>query len=312
MKLSTEAKAGILGVVLVAVLIWGINFLKGRNILRKTYTLYALYQDAEGMNKDAPVMMNGVQIGYVDRIRFRPGEEPPVTLFLNIEKTYPLSRGSVAELYSADLLGTKAVRIRGSANEKIYHEGDTLKTAVIPDMLTRLQDRINPVLQQVGALAITLDSLGNSMDDLIGSETTRQTMDHLSSISHSLSSTLDEGGSLEMTFDNLESVSAMLRSQEDEIHSMIGHLQSISESADGAGIDTLTGTLVSAALQLEKLLEKINSGTGNAGRLVYSDTLLLNLETLVSDLDHLVRDLKENPGDYLQISLIGRSKSKNK
>ena len=310
MKLSTEAKTGIIGVVLLAVLIWGINFLKGKNILRKTYTLYALYQDAGGMNEDAPVMMNGVQIGYVDRIRFRPGEKPPVTLFLNIENTYPLPRGSVVELYSSDLLGTKAVRVRSSGSENILYDGDTLKTAVLPDILTTLQDRITPVLQQIGALAVTLDSMGKSMDAVIGSETTRQTMNHLSSISHSLSNTMAEGGSLEMTFANLESFSSMLKAQEDEISSMVGHLQSISESADSAGIDTLTGTLASAASQMEKLLEKINSGTGNAGRLVYSDTLMLNLETLVSDLDHLVRDLKENPGDYVQISLIGRSKNR--
>jgi len=308
MKLSVEAKIGIIGVVILAVLIWGINYLKGKNILSKTYTIHALYQDAGGVAEAAPVMMNGVKIGYVDKIRFRPGVKPPVTILLHIEKDYPLPEGSVAELYSSDLLGTKAVRIRSSGSKKYMNAGDTLQTAVIPDMLDKLGDWISPVLQQVGALAETLDSLGQTMDAVVGSENTRQTMIHLSSISNSLSTALAEGGALEITFGNLESFSSMLKAQEGEVRSLIGHLNSISESADSAGIEILTGTLNAAALQLEKLLVKVNSGTGNAGRLIYSDTLLLNLETLISDLDHLVKDLKENPEDYVQISLIGGSK----
>ena len=100
MKLSIEARVGIIGVVTAAVLIWGINYLKGKNILRKGYTLYALYQHAEGVTEDAPVMMHGVKIGYVDKVRLRPAGQPPVTLLLHIEKTYRLPEGSVAVSYT--------------------------------------------------------------------------------------------------------------------------------------------------------------------------------------------------------------------
>ena len=36
MKFSSEAKVGLIGIVTLAVLIWGINYLKGRNILNST------------------------------------------------------------------------------------------------------------------------------------------------------------------------------------------------------------------------------------------------------------------------------------
>jgi phospholipid/cholesterol/gamma-HCH transport system substrate-binding protein len=312
MKLSIEARVGIIGVATLAVLIWGINYLKGKNILSKSYTAYALYQDAGGVGEAAPVMLHGVKIGYVDRIMLHPDEKPPVTLLLRIRKAYHLPRGSVAELYSSDIMGTKAIRLRPSGSSTALHPGDTLKTGVVPDMLTGLQDWFAPVMEQIGTLAGTLDSLGHSLDSVIGSESIVKTMDHLASISGSLSRSLEEGGSLEMTFSNLESFSSMLSAREDEVSTLIGHLNSVSESADSAGISQLTGTMTSAALQLEQLLQQINSGTGNAGRLVYSDTLLANLETLISDLDKLARDLQEHPEDYVQVSLFGRSKKGKK
>lgn len=308
MKLSTEARIGMIGVATLAVLIWGINYLKGKNVLSKGYTLYALYQHAGGMGEDAPVMMNGVKIGYVDKIRMHPGERPPVTLILQIDKKYALPAASVAEIYSADLLGTKAIRIRTSGSMTMTVAGDTLETAVVPDLLSGLEERVEPVLEKISALALTLDSLGQTLEDVIGSETTKQTISHLSSISSSLSASLEAGGALEITFSNLEDFSSMLRSREEEVGSLIGHLNSISESADSAGIRELTGNLTSTALQLERLLDQVNSGTGNAGRLVYSDTLMRNLESLISDLDLLVRDLRDHPEDYVQVSLFGRSK----
>ncbi len=66
MKLSIEAKVGFIGIATLVVLIWGINYLKGRNILSSTYTLHAFYEDSGGLESSAPVLMNGVKIGYVD------------------------------------------------------------------------------------------------------------------------------------------------------------------------------------------------------------------------------------------------------
>ena len=112
MKISIEAKVALIGIVTLLVLIWGINYLKGRNILRSSYTLYAFYQDSGGLESSAPVLMNGIKIGYVEAISLEPEALLPVEITLHIEKTYPLRTGSAAVLHSADLLGSKAIRIQ--------------------------------------------------------------------------------------------------------------------------------------------------------------------------------------------------------
>jgi len=312
MKFSSEAKIGVIGILTLAVLIWGINYLKGRNMLTNSYSLHAYYSDAGGLESSAPVLMNGVKIGFIKELELLPGENIPIKVVLSIEKAYPIQKGSQALLFSTDLLGTKAIRIEQSGEKQYLGYNDTIQSYIEPDMLSSLKGQIMPVMQQICSLAVSLDSLVQGLDQLIDSETTRETMEHLSTISESLKTSLKPGGSLHQSFRNLESFTSMLKAQEDEFASLTGHLNSISQSVDSAGINKLSHELLAMTQQFSLILEQINSGEGNAGKFIYSDSLYSNLDLLISDLDELIRDLNENPEDYVHISLFGNSQKKKK
>jgi phospholipid/cholesterol/gamma-HCH transport system substrate-binding protein len=307
MKISTEIKVGIIGIVSLVVLIWGINYLKGRNILSSTYKLYAFYPETGGLESSAPVMLNGFKIGYVDEIMLRTAETPPIRVTLNIEREYPVPDGSIAELYGADLMGTKEVRIIMSERDQVLKNEDTIMAATVPDLLTSLQSRIVPVLDLAGQLVRSLDSLSQQLATVIGSGDIGEILDRLASITGSLDAGLQEGGSLDRSFKNLELFTAALAEQDELVVSLIGHLNSVSEALDTAGLDKLSAELYLASSRINTLLEQVNSGEGNAGRLLYNDTLYMNLEKLIADLDHLVNDLNENPQDYVHFSLFGKS-----
>ena len=308
MKISTEIKAGIIGLVTIGVLIWGINYLKGRNILRQTLAIYALYQDASGLETSAPVYMDGIKIGYVDEIRYYPANVPPVTLLLQIEKNYPLPLGSLAELFSADLMGTRAIRIISSRKKEHLKLLDTITTRVVPDMFTNLQSEITPVLRQIKGVANSFDSLAHTLERVVGSESLGQTIDHMAGASNALKNLLEEGGSLDRSMKNLDEFSSMLNEQDKEMVSLIQNLNEISQSIKEAEVDQLLLSVRSFSDQFSKLLAQVNSGGGSAGKLFYSDSLVLHLETLISDLDLLIRDLQEHPERYLRFSVFGGSK----
>lgn len=307
MKISIEVKVALIGIATLLVLIWGINYLKGRNILRSTYTLYAYYEDSGGLEDSAPILMNGMKIGYVEEIRLQPQALLPVGVALNIEKSYPLRAGSRAVLFSADLLGGKAIRIESSQQGPVLSDRDTIQSARETDFLTSLSEQALPVMHQIGSLAASLDSLAGRLDSLLASTATLNSLEQLSEITASLKTSLRPGGALHESFNHLESVSSMLAGQEDEITSMVSHLESVSQALDSAGLDQLTRELTATAGQFNLLLEQVNSGEGSAGRLIYSDTLYQHLVNLVSDLDSLIVDLNENPNHYVHFSLFGKS-----
>ena len=74
--------------------------------------------DSGGLEASAPVLMNGVKIGYIDAIELQPGmKHCPFMSSCRLRNNILSRRGSTAVLFSADLLGTKAIRIEPSGNE---------------------------------------------------------------------------------------------------------------------------------------------------------------------------------------------------
>lgn len=310
MKFSSELKVGLIGIVTLGVLIWGINYLKGRNILSNAYSIYLFFNDAEGLETSAPVMMHGMKIGYVDEVDLLTAQSDPVRVILNIEKKYTFNHGSSAELYSADLLGTKAIRIIPSGTGDLMEDHDTIRASFVPDLLSSLQDKAQPVIEKMNSLAVSLDTLAEKLHMLLGSESVENSLQHLSSITASLKQSLDTGGNLQQGFDNMSSFAEMLKSQQEEVASLIQHLNSVGKSLDESNLEQLVDGIIAVSGQFSVMLENVNSGKGSMGRLIYSDSLHKSLEVLIADLDSLIRDLQENPEDYVQISLFGRAKSK--
>lgn len=299
-----------IGIATLAVLIWGINYLKGRNILANSYIIEAYLGHASGLENSTPVLLNGVKIGYVHDITMRMDKEPPILCEISVEKAYPIRTGAKAVIHSADLLGTKAIRIEPGMGNTFLRTGDTIAIVTEPDMLTSLQEQFSPIIQQVGSLAVSMDSLAMRLDEVVDSDEIRTTLQHLRSVSASVDRSLQPGGSLDRSFASMASFSQMLTEQEEELSAIAQHFKSFSESLDNAQVDQLAENLVSVTHQFDSLLIQINSGEGSAGRLIYTDSLHQELQTLITDLDHLIVDLNENPQDYVHFSLFGKSQKK--
>ncbi|MFH0756077.1 MAG: MlaD family protein [Bacteroidota bacterium] len=312
MKFINEVKLGLIGIVTIAVLIWGINYLKGRNVLKGKYTLYTFFQESGGLENSAPVLLNGVKVGFVDQIILRTDKDPPIKAVLSIEDEFSIAEASHAELFSVDLMGSKAIRIISSGRSQVMNDLDTILSATAPDLVSSLQSSLFPIFDQLGILAGSLDTLFRRVDSLIAQDALSETLDHLSSISGSLKGSLDREGSLGRSFSNLESFTGMMEEQKDEMASLITGLNAVVAALDSAGLDRLAVEFQDAARQFHLLIDQVNSGEGSAGKLIYSDTLYENLNLLVRDLDVLVRDLNENPEDYVQISIFGKSKRENR
>jgi phospholipid/cholesterol/gamma-HCH transport system substrate-binding protein len=306
MKISSEAKVGLIGIATLALFIWGINYLKGRNIFNSTYTLHAFYENSGGLENSSPVLMQGMKIGYIDNIELQPDKALPVHVILHLEKQYSVGLGSTAILFSADLLGSKALRIESSGMDALMKHNDTILTYTEADLIASLSSQVMPVMEQIGDLSESLDSVVHKLDKLLDSEAPAEVLRNLSEISASLSASLNPGGALYTSFQNLASFSSMLESQEEELISMMGHLNSISETVDSAGIDRIAEELKAASGAFTQLMTQLNSGEGSMGKLFYSDSLYMQLQNLVVDLDSLIVDLNENPKDYVRFSLFGK------
>ena len=69
--MSKELKTGIVAIVVIAIFIWGYNFLKGQNLF-DTNTRYfnVEYANIAGLSKSSAVTINGLKVGKIDKIEF--------------------------------------------------------------------------------------------------------------------------------------------------------------------------------------------------------------------------------------------------
>lgn len=56
--------------------------------------------------------------------------------------------------------------------------------------------------------------------------------------------------------------------------------------------------------ELKSIAQQIESGQGTAGKLISDPSLYNRLDSVASAAEKLIKDLKQNPGRYVQFSLF--------
>jgi phospholipid/cholesterol/gamma-HCH transport system substrate-binding protein len=69
-KISKYTKLGFLVISCLAILIWGINYLKGIDLLKKSNNYFVIYEKIDGLLESSSVTINGYQVGQVTDISF--------------------------------------------------------------------------------------------------------------------------------------------------------------------------------------------------------------------------------------------------
>ena len=81
--------------VLLAVLYWGVNFLKGENLFSDKRFFYAVYGNINGLTTSRPVTVNGFRIGQVSNISFDSDNSANLIVEVAIEEDILFTSNSV-------------------------------------------------------------------------------------------------------------------------------------------------------------------------------------------------------------------------
>jgi phospholipid/cholesterol/gamma-HCH transport system substrate-binding protein len=156
-------------VVLGAMLIAGVLWLASGGAWQKSYDVYLAVEDESvaGLNLDAPVKYNGVDVGKVQAIRLDKVNPQRVSLLFAIERGTPIKEDTVAILKTQGLTGIAYVELSGgSASSPAL----TTKTgASYPQIRTSpsLSARLENVL---GSVLSKLDNTSSNLNAILSKE----------------------------------------------------------------------------------------------------------------------------------------------
>jgi phospholipid/cholesterol/gamma-HCH transport system substrate-binding protein len=280
-----------------------INFLRGEDIFNRSNSYYAVYDQVDGLTVTGPVYLRGYKVGMVEDITYNP-QQNNFEVELKVKSQFEIPANSTAEVYSADIMGARAVRINIGDSEQILESGDTLASAIQPDMISTVMGQIEPLKEQAVELMATMNRTLESVDKLLDSTSRAEIQ---SSLKH-LNRTLANAASLSRTLDNispelveivknLEVLSKGLGESTDEIKGSLENVNAITSSLSKAELDKTIESL-------RNLSEKLQDPNGSVGKLLSTDSLHNAVNTLINDVDKLVKGISENPKKYIKVSVF--------
>ena len=318
MKKNAVIRVGILFTTAVVVVFWGLNFLKGRNFLKQENAFFAAYTKIGNLVESSPVTINGFQVGQVRKIGL--SEHEPGKIMVKFILTYPgieLPRGTIALIYSTDLMGTKGIALEPGADTLMHVYGDTLTGRIEDDLRDQVNAQMVPLKIKAEGLISSMDSVLLAFQMILNEQTRSSLVSSLSSVNSTL-------GNLESTSDFLENY---LRIESVKISTLLSSLDSISHSLQNQTTDlrffltnlrnfsdTLTKTPIIGAVtsftqvlgSFDELLQNLNRGEGSLGQLMVSDSLYHSLLVTSHSLNRLLEDVRINPRKYVHLSLLDR------
>ena len=317
MKLSREVKTGSIVIIAIFAFIWGVNFLKSRDIFLKEKKCYAFYEKVDGLVASNPVYLSGIKVGYIKEVNFVNDFTSNVKVTLIFNSKIQIPRNSIAKIYSSDLMGSKAIQIlMGDSKEKIK-EGDTLSSQVEADLKEEINRQVVPLKLKAEELMSSFDSvliaiklifneqnrknLSNSFENI------KVTLDNIKNMTFNVDTLVStQRTRLSQIINNVESITHNIKNNNEKINNIISNFSSVSDTLARLKISETIINTNKVLNEFSSVLDKINQGKGSFGLLINNDSLYYNLNSSAKDLDLLLKDLKQNPDRYMRISIIGR------
>ena len=299
LKLSREFKIGFFGILMIAALYWGVNFLKGTDLFTSSVHYYAAYDQVNGLQPSAAVVIKG----------YDPQRSNNVVVEFAIKSKFKIPKDTKARIFSDGIMGGKSIELELGRSDAYLHEGDTLFSEINKDFLEVagsefefLKQRANDVISE---MIVTLRGINKLLSD--NSANLNATIGNVAAITGDLRSVVaDEKGSLRETISNVNDLSRTLRDKTGQIDRIFTNVERFSDSLSQSRIPTLVAQMNGTLAELNRTLAKVNDGDGTVGKFVNDQALYDSLVQASSNLSALLLDLKQHPGRYVHFSVFGR------
>lgn len=303
MRFSKELKIGVFVVVVLTASFFLINYLRGEDIMNREIELVSQYDNVEGLVASAPVFIKGYKAGKVSEVVYQP-ESGNFKVTCSIKREFAIPEDSRMTIYAVDIMGGKGVRIDLGSSDDMAKDGDLLQPAFEPGLMDGLSAGIGPLLDKVNH---TLDSLGVTVSGVNRVLSEKNTASISRTVAH-----------LERTMADVSQVVANVEGKSKELDQFVDALSAFAGKLDGlaakvdttmTGVKDFVGTLNesdidSLVVSFRELLENINDPNGTIGKLLNDGSVYDSVDSLLNDVDTLVRKIQENPKKYIRISVF--------
>lgn len=291
-NITRNALIGLAFIVSLFMIYFGINFLKGVNVLKKQHLYYAIFEDVSNLLISSPVYVKGYQIGLVSNIKMISPDPMRFAVGINMEEEIQIPEGSYLE-YGIDLFGASTANLVMASSDTYLQPGDTLTGSKV----TGLMDGVTGVMPKADSILLRIDSVLYTLNRLMSNPAWEKsivgigsTVDQLNRSSASLQRIV---GSLEKELPEISS----------NLNAVSGDLKMVSEELTQMDMKSTFSSIDETVNNLKLLTAKINSDDNSLGLLINDTKLHDSLNVTIDTATKLLEDIRLNPERYLSIKV---------
>ena len=303
MRLSKEIKAAFFVLSTILLFIFGFNYLKGSSILDKQKTIYAVYDEVDGLLVGANVMINGLSIGNVTELDFLPNSTK-ILVTLKVKDKLNFSSKSTASIYETGVLGGLAISIEPVfERESIVKTGDTLMSSVRPGLTELINRQIEPLSRQLQSTITSVDSIFTGASNVLNKQTQEEIKESISVLTSAINAIKNSSVIIE---EILTSKNTQINNTLDNFEKISANLSNVSDELNSFGLTSLLSNLEVSVDGISSIVDKLDSDNSTLGKLINEDEVYKNLNSSIESLYILINDIKANPKKYVHFSVFGR------
>jgi phospholipid/cholesterol/gamma-HCH transport system substrate-binding protein len=295
MDLTYKQEVGVGAIVLAGLTLFvvGLFWFSGRSITHKGVIANVVFTNVAGLKQGDPVLVSGVKVGRVARVKFERVGRVTVTLELSGE-VRPRT-DAAASISSLDFFGTKFVDYFPGSKDEFLPGSSTIvgtKSQELTDIASGVATRANELL-------------GNATE-LVSTQLAQDIHNTLIATQRGMTALTDATKGPLVT-QSTQSLAALERVMS-RLDTLLGNAN---VKTAGLRVDTLTanlqrltGQLAQTTTTLSDLMAKINRGEGTLGKLATDTVMYGDINKTLESLTRLLDDLRERPGRYLTVKVF--------
>lgn len=256
--------------------------------------MYASFPWGAGLKNGQPILLAGVNIGFVRKVELVPDGTLAITMA--IQKEYKIPQGTTASVQANGIFGDQLIALTPVvASTQYMASGDTIPSGKGSPGIADVLAKADSITREVETIA---SSIRTEFVDGGGIAELRATTANLAALMNQLGKVIgQQSNELTLTQQKVRSTLAAVDSA--VVDSTMRAFRTTSSN-----LATLTGDLEATKNQLDAILYKVDSGPGSIAKLMNDPSIHNRVDSLLTNLDALLADIKANPRRYINLRVF--------
>lgn len=289
---TKEAKIGLVTLVSLVLLYFGVNYLRGINLFQPVNHYFVSFTNVKDVTISSPVFVEGFKVGLVRSITYDYQAVDKITVEISLEDEMKINKGSYITIVKSFLGGAELHIHLNKYITSYYQSGETIEGRMGEDMMTSVQENILP---QIENILPKLDSILGGIQALVSHPALSQSFEHIERTTSNL-----EKSTLKLNSLLIKDVPIIMS----DLKTITGNFSTVSNELTKLDFNKTLNTIDATLNSLRRTTDKLNSPDNSMGLLLNDTQLYNNLNSTAENASKLLIDFKQNPKRYVRFSVF--------